>query len=360
MLLNQNLETLPLFVRIEIEILLARAFPVRCTWVASTRRPDEIVENEFEVCGLNQSANNPAEALASPSQHNSRSTTVIICTRHRPALLKQCLAAVSRLTHAPDRVLVVDNSEGNADTRKVAGDYRADYVIEPIAGLSRARNRGITECSTHIVAFLDDDVVPEPDWLGLLMAPFADQQVGATTGRVITPDPMPPTPDQLIARTLSNEDLHWFEIATFGGMGLGANMALRKQACADRRFFDERLGRGAPFEIGEESYAFALLLSRGYRIAYIPSAVVHHPPLTRASIEHEAETSFSYWLLLFSTFPRQRIDLLGFLIRRLRRKPLDWPRFPQGPGEIMSSGWPLKVKAAWKGLLLFLRTPNPH
>jgi glycosyltransferase involved in cell wall biosynthesis len=288
------------------------------------------------------------------------STTLIICTRNRPALLEQCLAGVARLAPEPDRVLVVDNSEGNPDTRKVASDYCADYIIEPNRGLSRARNRGIAECNTDIVAFLDDDVLPEPNWLGLLIAPFSDQQIGAAAGRVITPDPIALMPDQLVPRTVSNKDHHWFEIATFGGLGLGANMALRKNACADRRFFDERLGRGAPFEIGEESYAFALLLSRGYRIAYIPTAVVHHPPITRTSVEHEAETSFSYWLLLFSAFPRQRADLLGFLFRRLRRKPLDWPRYPQGPGEIISSGWRLKVRAAWKGLILFLRTPKRH
>lgn len=310
---------------------------------------------------MNSPVHNPLQkSERTRNDENAKSTTVIICTRNRPALLKQCLAAIARLSPAPDHVLVVDNSEGNPDTSKVAGDYRANYIIEPTRGLSRARNRGIAECTTDIVAFLDDDVTPEPDWLGLLMAPFSDHQVGATAGRVITPDPIAPMPDQLVPRTLSSKDHHWFEIATFGGLGLGANMALRRNACTDRRFFDERLGRGAPFEIGEESYAFALLLSRGYRIAYVPTAVVHHPPITRTSVEHEAETSFSYWLLLFSAFPRQRADLLAFLFRRLRRKPLDWPRYPQGPGEIMSSGWQLKTKAAWKGLILFLRTPKPH
>ena len=310
---------------------------------------------------MNLEAHDPVQDSKKSRSHDvTRSVTVVICTRNRPVLLKQCLSSVARLAPAPDRVLVVDNSEGNPDTRKVACDYLADYVVEPKTGLSRARNRGIAECSTDIVAFLDDDVTPDPDWLGLLMAPFSDQQIGATAGRVITPDPSATSPHQHDPRTLANIHPHWFEIATFGGLGLGANLAFRKQACADRKFFDERLGRGAPFEIGEESYAFAVLLSRGYHIAYVPSAVVHHPPLTRFTVEHEAETSFSYWLLLFSSFPGQRIDLLSFLIRRLRRKPLDWPRYPQGPGEIMSSSWPLKIKAAWKGLLLFLRTPNPH
>jgi hypothetical protein len=124
-------------------------------------------------------------------------------------------------------------------------------------------------------------------------------------------------------------------------------------------FFDERLGRGAPFEIGEEGFAFAWLLSRGCQVAIIPSAIVCHPPLTRTSIEREARNSFSYWLLLFREFPNQRLDLLGFLLRRLRGKPLDWPRNPQEPGEIVTSGWRVLFKAGIQGLWLFLLTPRP-
>jgi glycosyltransferase involved in cell wall biosynthesis len=284
----------------------------------------------------------------------------VICTRNRAALLQKCLAAVLRLDPAPNQLLVIDNSEGNDDTRKVAQDYGARYIIEPVRGLCRARNRALVECETDIIAFLDDDVTPASDWLALLLSPFKDEQIGASAGRVITPDTLIPTPAEQSARTLSNQDPHWFEIATFGGLGLGANMALRRRACAQEKFFDERLGRGAPFEIGDESYAFAWLLSRGYRVVYIPSAVVHHPPLTRTSIDREARNSFTYWLLLFTEFPGQRVNLLRFLFRRLRGKRLDWPRNPQEPGEIVSSSWGIKFKAAWSGLILFLRTPKSH
>ena len=283
---------------------------------------------------------------------------VVICTRNRSHLLQRCLAAVSRLNPAANQVLVVDNSEGDEDTRKTALAYGARYTREPVRGLSRARNRGIEECDTDIIAFLDDDVIPAPDWLGLLLLPFKDEQTGATAGRIITPDSQNPGELHQSPRTLSNQDAHWIEIATFGGLGLGANMAFRKRALPIQRFFDERLGRGAPFEIGEESYAFAWLLSRGYRVATLPSAVVYHPPLSRSSIEREARNSFAYWLLLLAEFPGQRLNLLDFLIRRLRGKSIDWPRNPQEPGEIVSSSWRILFLAGIKGLLLFIRTPK--
>lgn len=292
------------------------------------------------------------------SSEQAQTVTIVICTRKRSALLDKCLAAVSRLHLAADQVIVVDNSEGDEHTCKVALAYGARYTLEPVRGLSRARNRGIAECDTDIVAFLDDDVIPAPDWLGFLLVPFADEQTGATAGRIITPDSQNTGELEQRPCSLSNQDAHWIEIAGFGGIGLGANMAFRKRALPIYPFFDERLGRGAPFEISEESYGFAWLLSRGYRVVTLPSAVVYHPPLSRTSIEREARNSFACWLLFLAEFPGQRLNLLRFLIRRLCGKPLDWPRNPQKPGEIVSSGWSVLIPAALKGLWLFIRTPK--
>jgi cellulose synthase/poly-beta-1,6-N-acetylglucosamine synthase-like glycosyltransferase len=256
----------------------------------------------------------------------------------------------------PDEVLVVDNTQGDKDTEGAAKEFGARYTIEAVTGLSRARNRGLAESNTDIVAYLDDDAIPERDWLGVLMAPFADDRLAASTGRVITPD----SDHQLrISRTLSNRDSEWFEITTFGGMGLGSNMAFRKSACP-QPMFDVRLGRGAPFEIGEESYALARLLSNDYKAVYQPSAVVLHPPLSRDTIEHEARNSITYWLLLFKEFPEQRMNLVKFLVRRLRHKPLNWARDPQEPGEIVTSRWGVLFKAGMKALWLFWRTPSPR
>ena len=299
--------------------------------------------------------------VSSPShcKEDSLTATVIICTRNRPAQLQKCLEAVARLTPPPDQVLVIDNSEGNSETASLAQVFGARYVVEPVKGLSRARNRGLDECDTEIAAYLDDDAIPAPDWLGILMAPFADKGIAASAGRVVTPESRLDAARNEAPRTLNNKNPLWFEIATFGGMGLGSNMALRRSACIGRTLFDERLGRGAPFQIGEESYAFAQLLSRGYTTVYLPGAVVSHPPLRRDPVDLEARNSFAYWLLLYSSFPTQRMSLLRFIVRRLRRKPLTWDREPREAGEIVTSGWRVLLKAGIQGLWLFLRTRRP-
>jgi len=298
-----------------------------------------------------------------PEQNHTLSTedatltaTIVICTRYRPALLRRCLTAVSRLNHQPDEVLVVDNSPGDADTVCVAREFDVRYTVEPLQGLSRARNRGLAESTSAIVAYIDDDAEPDPQWLGNLVDPFKDELVAATTGRVITPVSRDLAAEDHKPRPLSKGDPHWFEIATFGGLGIGCNMALRRSACIGWKVFDERLGRGAPLHIGEETHAFALLLSRGYTAVSLPDAVVYHPPSTRDTIQNEARNSISYWLLLFAEFPKHRMDLLRFLTYRLKGKDLPWFRESQEPGEIISSGWGIRLRAGINGLLLFLRT----
>lgn len=281
--------------------------------------------------------------------------SVVICTCRRADYLRQCLAAVTRLDRPADDVLVVDNTPGDKDTELAAKDYGVRYLVEPKPGLSRARNLGLAECTTDIVTFLDDDAEPEPDWLRQILEPFKDGRVGAVTGETVPTgfdrSSYQPSP----ARVLHNQVPQWFEIATFGGLGLGTNMALRKAACEGWKVFDERLGRGAPFRIAEESHAFASMLSRGNWAVHQPSAVVVHPSKP-IGVEQEAACAIAYWLLLFTEFPGHRMDLLRFLGRRLRQKPLTWPRNPQDPGAIISSGWRVRVKASIAGMRLYLRS----
>lgn len=281
--------------------------------------------------------------------------TIVICTRNRPALLGNCLETIAALKPAPDDVLIVDNSAGDPETERLARKFGARYLVEPMVGLSRARNRGLAECSSDIVAYLDDDATPYEHWLESILVAFDDPQVAAVTGETILPGSDASKLMNEPRRTLSNQDPQWFEIATFGGLGVGNNMALRRSACAGNAVFDLRLGRGAPLNIAEESHAFATLLSNGYKAVHVPDAIVVHP-LTNGDIEHRAASSVAYWWLLFAEFPGHRIDLMRFLFRRLRRKPLTWQRNPQDAGEIITSGWRVYLKAAWHGTMLYLHS----
>lgn len=279
--------------------------------------------------------------------------TLVICTRDRPDSLDRCLRAAARLDPAPDEVLVVDNTPGREVVRSLAEEHGARYTVEPVPGLSRARNRGFAESTSDIIAYIDDDAEADADWLGTLMEQFGDPLVAAVTGETINSpalrDYFRPQP----TRYVGNHDPLWFEMATFGGLGFGTNMAIRRSAVPWPKLFDERLGRGAPIRLAEESYAFASLLSRGFRAAHVPSAFVLHE-MKPIDVLEEATASMAYWMLLFADFPGHRTDLLRFLFRRLRRKPLAWPRENQKAGAIISSGWRIYFKAGFAGLRLYL------
>ncbi len=293
-------------------------------------------------------------------ENSDPTATIVVCTRYRPALLRKCLEGIVRLKRTPDEVIVVDNTSGDSETEAIAREYEVIYTVEPIRGVSRARNRGLAESSSDIVAYLDDDVTPDMHWLENLLAPFTNPNVAAVAGRVIIPQSRTGSSPRETALSLTNKDSLWFEIATYGGLVLASNMAFRKTACAGHIVFDERLGRGAPLHIGEEHYAFAYILSRGYTATYLPEAVVYHPALNPSDIKEEARSLIAYTILMFSEFPGSRLDLLRFLFRRVRRKPLTWPRDAPDPGEIITSGWRTLLAASFSGILLFFRTKKAN
>ena len=294
----------------------------------------------------------PAFSLA---EKQELAVSLVICTRFRPSALRACLGAIAALKRQPDELIVVDNSTGDKDTEDLAQEFSAVYITEPTVGLSRARNRGLAASTAPIVAFLDDDALPDEHWLEQIIGPFADTRVAVVTGAVIVPEPERQA-EPLQPIFLEKSDMRWFEIAAFGGLGIGTNMALRKSACGTPDFFDKRLGRGAPFHGMEEHHAFAKLLSKGYCAVHLPGAIVYHTSQNPMNVDREAGFHFAYTMLLFAEFPQARKALLRFLFQRMRRKPLTWVRDTPDPGVIVTSNWRVLLNASLSGTLLYLKT----
>ncbi|HEX5668131.1 MAG TPA: glycosyltransferase family A protein, partial [Chitinophagaceae bacterium] len=88
--------------------------------------------------------------------------TIAICTRNRTDDLRRCLDALMKLPDDGQEILVVDNCPSNNDTMDLVSLYpKARYVREPRPGLNIARNRALKEAKNEIVAFTDDDAVPD-------------------------------------------------------------------------------------------------------------------------------------------------------------------------------------------------------
>src|SRR5690606_1766917 len=90
-------------------------------------------------------------------------------------------------------VVVVDNASTD-DTATIVKEYisrnpqvNISYVYELNKGLSFARNRGITEAKSPVIAYVDDDVILTPDYLKELISFFDQHPEAAGAGGKVIP-----------------------------------------------------------------------------------------------------------------------------------------------------------------------------
>jgi GT2 family glycosyltransferase len=241
--------------------------------------------------------------------------SAVVCTHDRPDALVQCLQGLASLDDDLE-VIVVDSASAQSAQRLVgrfSGSFRRlVYHYEPVAGLSRARNRGLELSRSDLVAFIDDDAVPEHDWASRLAAAFADPNVACAGGtcRAVFDIPRP--------RWLSDRLLQFAGVTRFGSEArrarstaeypFGANMCFRRRVLLDIGGFPEHLGRvGGNLLSGEECEVMVTLQRLGWSIWLEPSAIVDH------RVSAERCRSGYYW---------SRLWWQGITRARARRSPV--------------------------------------
>ncbi len=114
-----------------------------------------------------------------PPPAGAPSISVVVCTLNGAERIGKCLAAVRRQSiREVLQLIVVD--DGSADnSAEVAAIYGAEVIRHPVnRGLAAARNTGIEAAQAAVIATLDDDCEPEPEWAERLLGGFADGVVG--------------------------------------------------------------------------------------------------------------------------------------------------------------------------------------
>jgi len=232
--------------------------------------------------------------------------SVVLCTRNRPEALKECIKSVAHSIFDDEyEILVIDSSDISLSIKNVEEclKYGARYIYMPKLGLSIARNEGIRESKGEFIAFTDDDCIVDKFWLERLIKNFGDSKVACCTGRTVTycTDPLSLTFEKYYGfdrgptrRIFDNNELRLNftslvraipyitrrRITTVApapfSIGLGNNMAFRREIFNEVGYFDERLGRGTPSEAGEEIDIFYRILKAGKTIIYDPRAIVFH------------------------------------------------------------------------------------
>lgn len=99
--------------------------------------------------------------------------SVVIPSWNDAVLLERCLIALAAQHLPPDEVIVVDNASTDA-TAEVARRFGARVVAEPVRGILRASCAGFDAATGQIIARLDADSEPAPDWTARVVAALGD------------------------------------------------------------------------------------------------------------------------------------------------------------------------------------------
>lgn len=208
---------------------------------------------------------NGAQALLYPT------VSVVVPTWRRPALLERCLEALVRQTLSPlhYEIIVCDDGPDEATralVERIADAHRARELqvrylpITATQGPAGARNAGWREARGDIIAFTDDDTIPDPRWLEAGLTAMADGACAAS-GAIVVPLPQRPTDYEADASGLERA-----EFAT-------ANAFVKHSALIAVGGFDERFTSAWR----EDSDLQFSLLAAGGRIVAAPEAIVVHP-----------------------------------------------------------------------------------
>jgi glycosyltransferase involved in cell wall biosynthesis len=260
--------------------------------------------------------------------------TVAVCTRDRTADLARCLNSLTALDYPNLDILVIDNAPSNDTTQHlVRSNYpTVRYARELKPGLNWARNRAIQEAMGEIIAYTDDDVVVDSQWVKALADIFSENDsVMAVTG-LVAPDELETEAQALFEsyggfgrgftrRWYGVDASNTGRIPSFycgaGMFGTGANMAYRRSVFQQMGAFDTALDVGTVTNGGGDLEMFFRILKEGHMLVYEPKAIVFHRhrrdyAQLRTQLTNNGIGFYSYLVRSARAYPEERFSIIRF------------------------------------------------
>jgi glycosyltransferase involved in cell wall biosynthesis len=221
--------------------------------------------------------------------------SVVICSKGRHNLLTKSVENVNKCNYPEDKreIVVVEEGEKPEPIKGV----KYVYLKLENRGLGYCHNQGLKNCSGDIIAFTDDDVKVDENWLKEIVTPFVDKEIYGVAGLVRAQK------GNLLGETE--------EILGLPGGGLWAlerskeqivptgllstcNLAYKKEVFKEFSFIEESFGK-----YGGDDWYLGKQVSEKYKCIFNPKAIVYHKP--RANI----------FRLIHTYYRRQITDYLG-------------------------------------------------
>lgn len=227
--------------------------------------------------------------------------SVVICTDGRVRALRNTLECLRFIDYPCFEVCVVygPTTDGTAG---LLNQYDGEIKVRacPERNLSMSRNIGIALSAGEIVAFIDDDGLPEPEWLRDLEEAFRDQSVGGAGGVVYDHTGTKTQYLYSSANRLAQAD--WarksptdefnFPLSFNIPYVQGTNSAFRRRALLAVKGFDEEYEYYL-----DETDLCCRLVDAGFLIRQLPRATVHHKFLP-SEIRNEHRVTRSRYAVL--------------------------------------------------------------
>ena len=208
--------------------------------------------------------------------YSQPAVSVVIPTCGRSARCRRLLTAIAAQDLGPDEfeVIVVDDASDDdtgemLDTVGSALPFRLRSArLDVNSGPAVARNLGWRMADAEVVAFVDDDCVPEATWLTAGLAAMADPEVGVVQGRTV-----PPAEYHTVPQPRWH---HIQDLSTTSPYFEGCNIFYRKPALEATGGFHEGINWW-----GEDTALGWEVLERGWKRGDGTGAVVVHDVTNR-------------------------------------------------------------------------------
>jgi GT2 family glycosyltransferase len=204
--------------------------------------------------------------------------SVVVCSYNGSRTIRECLEGLQQVEYPKFEVIVINDGSTDA-TAAIASEYNCRVITTKNAGLSSARNVGLRVAKGEIIAYLDDDAIPDRHWLYHLATSFRETNHAAVGG----PNIAPPY-SNTIADCVDNAPggpVHVLITDEIAEHLPGCNMAIRKSCLEAVGGFDPT------FQVAGDDVDLCWRLQKwGWTLGFAPGAMVLH---------HRRNTIRGYW-----------------------------------------------------------------
>jgi glycosyltransferase involved in cell wall biosynthesis len=268
--------------------------------------------------------------------------TVCICTHNRPSYVRDCLEGLRQQTAAPEHfnILIVDSASDAEASAELAAlvpataNARIVRVEQP--GLSLARNAGADAADSDYIAYIDDDAIPEPDWIERILDVAREFRPALIGGRILPrwEAPLPGWWPPKLRGTLTiieaeGQGEYRTSDLPAGMEPYGANLIVHLPALRAIGGFGRNSGRVGKALLSDEEVQLAWRLqAAGYSARYDSRIVVRHQ-IQAARLTPSWLLSRLYWQGVSTVLTRRQLGCPHAVWRELPRRlavtALLWP-----------------------------------